>query len=105
MFNKKKEKMISCKLTGPELQKRKTEVIALLKTEVLQRKELDNGYRYSFKGSDIIIDNIISFIKSERACCEFFTFNLSIEDINSNVVLTITGPVGAKDFINTEMDL
>ena len=40
--------MVSCKLTIPELQKYKTEVVALLKTEVLQRKELDNGYQYSF---------------------------------------------------------
>jgi hypothetical protein len=105
MFNIKKEKTVSCKLTSPELQKYKTEVIALLKSEVLQRKELDNGYQYSFKGSDKMIDDIVSFIKTERVCCDFFTFNLSIEDVNRNVLLTITGPEGTKEFINTEMDL
>jgi hypothetical protein len=97
--------MISCKLTSPELQKHKTEVIALLKAEVLQRKELGNGYQYSFKGADKIIDDITGFIKSERACCDFFTFNLLIEDVNRNVLLTITGPEGTKEFINSEMDL
>ena len=97
--------MISCKLTSPKFQKYKTEVIALLKGEVLQRKELDNGYQYSFKGSDTIIDNIISFIKSERACCDFFNFNLSIEDVNRPLLLTITGPEGAKEFIKSEMEL
>lgn len=97
--------MISCKLTNPELQKHKTEVIELLKKEVVQRKELHNGYQYSFNGSDKIIDDIIGFIKSERACCDFFTFNLSIEDVNRNVLLTITGPEGTKEFINSEMHL
>ncbi|MEP6951847.1 MAG: hypothetical protein ABI863_21335 [Ginsengibacter sp.] len=97
--------MISCKLTSPELQKYKTEVISLLKSEVLQRKELDNGYQYSFDGSDKMIDHIINFIKSESACCDFFTFNLSVEDVNRNVVLIITGPEGAKEFINAEMEL
>lgn len=41
--------VISCKLTSPEFQKRKREVIALLKTKLLQRKELDNGFQYTLK--------------------------------------------------------
>ena len=99
------QKTVSCKLTSPELQKYKTGVIALLKAEVLQIKELDNGYQYSFKGSDNMIDTIVNFIKSERNCCDFFTFNLLIEDFDSNILLTITGPEGTKGFINTQIEL
>jgi hypothetical protein len=99
------KRISSCKLASPELQKRKTEVIALLKAEISQTKELDNGYQYSFKGSDKMIDMIVNFIKSERACCDFFTFNLLIEDDHTDVLLTITGPEGAKNFIKTEMEL
>lgn len=102
----KKDKVVSCKLTSPELQKRKTEVIALLKANVLERKEVTNGYQYSFKGSDKMLDDLVTFIKTERACCDFFTFKLSVEDEATNVLLTITGPKkGAKEFINTEMEL
>jgi hypothetical protein len=105
MLNLKKEKVVSCTLTIPELQKYQTEVVAVLKTEILERKELDNGYQYSFKGSDKMIDTIVNFIKTERACCDFFTFNLLIEDDDTDILLTITGPDGAKEFINTEMKL
>lgn len=94
-----KEKTITCKLSGPELQKYKTEVIAGLKNNILERKELDNGYQYSFKGSDKMIDDIISFIKTERECCNFFTFNLLIEDNSTNILLSITGPKGAKTLL------
>ncbi|MEO6721393.1 MAG: hypothetical protein ABIN67_13575 [Ferruginibacter sp.] len=99
------EKIVSCKLTSRELQKYKTEVIAGLKANILERRELDNGYQYSFNGSDEMIDNITSFIKAERACCSFFTFNLLIEDDSTNILLEITGPDSAKKFINQEMDL
>ncbi len=98
-------KTISCKLTSTELQKRKAEVIALLKGNILFRKELSNGYQYTFKGSDVILDQVITFIKTERQCCNFFTFKLSIKDEQSNVILSITGRNGAKEFINTEMEL
>jgi hypothetical protein len=99
------EKIISCKLTSSELQNYKREVIALLKNKVLHKKELDNGYQYSFEGSDPIIDAIIGFIKTERSCCDFFTFGLSIKGFDSNTLLTITGPEGTKEFINTQMEL
>ncbi len=52
-----------------------------------------------------MLDELLSFIKAERACCGFFTFNLSVEDEESNVVLTITGPKSVKRFIDTGMEL
>jgi len=98
-----KKKEIACKLTSPELQKRKTEVIALLKIKVLEKQELHDGYKYKFSGTDEVLDEVSAFIKSERACCDFFTFDLSIsEDV---LWLSITGPDGAKNFIKMEMDL
>ncbi|HEV8285077.1 MAG TPA: hypothetical protein VGQ09_12255 [Chitinophagaceae bacterium] len=96
-----KNKTIACKLTSPELQKRKEQVIASLKAKVLNRQELKDGYNYHFKATDEIFDEVTSFIKTERQCCDFFTFNLSISD--ENIWLTITGPEGAKEFIEMEM--
>ena len=101
----KENNAIAWNLTSPELQKRKTEVIAALKAHVLERKEVINGYQYSFDGSDNMLDNLVSFIKLERDCCSFFGFNLSIENAETNIQLRITGPQGAKDFINAEMGL
>lgn len=98
-------KVIACKLTSPEMQKRKAEVIASLKGKILSRQTLDNGYKYEFIGTDGNLDEIMTFIKTERLCCDFFTFNLSVADNKSNILLMITGPEGAKEFIKTELDL
>ncbi|MEJ7678337.1 MAG: hypothetical protein WKG06_10850 [Segetibacter sp.] len=94
---------VACKLTNPELQKRKAEVIDILKSKVVTRKELSNGFEYTFDGSDMMIDNVVRFIKSERICCNFFTFRLAIENNENNITLSITGPDGAKNFITSEM--
>ena len=95
----------SCKLTSPELQKRKATVLAKLKEQILERKELPNGYAFKFKGDDETINWLYDFIKSERACCNFFTFNLSISGDKSEAWLQITGAKEAKGFITTEMGL
>lgn len=96
-------KSLACKLTTPELQKRKATVIAELKAFVLEREELENGYAYTFDGTDNILDKLIGFVKTERTCCDFFTFEIFIEA--KTVCLRITGPTGAKEFLRDEVDL
>lgn len=97
------EVVIACKLTTPELQKRKATVLASLRKQVEKKKELSNGYAFTFKGTDEMLDELTEFIKTERACCDFFTFGLSVAGNKS--VLTITGPKGAKEFITSELEL
>jgi len=96
-------KPVTCKLTTPELQKRKATVIADLKALVLERKELDNGFSYKFKGTDETLDKLNDFIKTERMCCNFFTFQITVEE--QTALLNITGPNGAKEFLKEEVDL
>jgi len=96
-------KKIACKLTTPELQARKETIIANLRKKVLEVKELQNGYAFRFDGSDSTIDQLTKFIKSERECCDFFTFNLSIRGDKSTAWLELTGEEGTKDFIRTEL--
>lgn len=96
-------KPITCKLTTPELQKRKATVIADLKVLVIARAEFEDGYSYKFEGKDEILDKLIDFIKTERMCCDFFTFELHIEE--NTTLLKITGPNGAKQFLKEEVDL
>lgn len=97
------KKDLTCKLTPAELQKRKATVIAELKELVLTRQELADGYSYKFEGTDELLDKINDFIKTERMCCDFFTFQLTIEE--GTAVLNITGPGEAKEFLKEEIDL
>ena len=96
-------KIVTCKLTTPELQKRKATVIADLKSLVLERIELEDGYSFKFDGTDETLDKLNDFIKTERMCCDFFTFQLTIEE--NTALLKITGPNGAKEFLKEEVDL
>lgn len=98
------ERNIACKLTSPEMQKRKATVIASLKKQILEKKDLKNGYTYKFKGTDSIVDELAEFVKTERLCCDFFDFELKVAGDASSAWLTITGPKGAKDFITSELE-
>ncbi|RYZ60699.1 MAG: hypothetical protein EOO14_06920 [Chitinophagaceae bacterium] len=100
-----KSKQVACKLTTPALRKRKEEVIAVLKNKVREKTELQDGYRFTFEGSDAMMDTLVDFIKTERQCCNFFTFNLTVSDDESSHLLSLTGPDGAKEFIVSELNL
>jgi len=96
---------LSCKLTTPELQKRKETVLKSLREQVVAKKELENGYAFKFPGTDKILDQLSEFIKTERACCDFFVFGLSISGEQNEIWLELTGPEGSKDFISTELEI
>lgn len=100
-----KERTVACKLTTHEMQQRKATVISSLTKQILEKKELNNGYAYRFKGTDEIVDQLSEFIKTERLCCDFFDFELKIAGDASFVWLSITGPKGTKDFITSELNL
>ena len=94
---------LTCTLSTPEFQKRKTEVLKVLAAKILEKKEFENGFSFRFSGSDEMLDKLLDFIKTERECCSFFSFTLSVPS-QSDVWLNITGPQNAKDFITTELE-
>lgn len=96
---------MSCKLTSPELQKRKETVIAGLKQQILDKRELPNGYAFKFTGADKVLDELTEFIKTERECCDFFTFAMSVSGDKSEAWLELTGADGVKEFIISELGL
>lgn len=98
-----KNDRLSCRLTSAELIERKATVIGSLKQLILERQEIHNGFRYRFHGSDEILDLLNNFIKTERLCCEFFNFKITVADRDSQVWLELSGPDGAKEFILNEI--
>lgn len=100
----KERAKLTCKLTTPELQQRKKTVVAELKKLVVEKKELENGYKYTFEGSDKMLDLLNSFIKTERLCCDFFVFTLTASSDTKFAWLELTGPEGVKEFIQFEIE-
>lgn len=96
---------LNCNLTTPELQNRKTTVLTRLKSKLIERKELEDGYVYRFPGTDQMLNELMEFIKTERVCCDFFVFDLTIPGDKSQTRLAITDPRGVKEFLMTELKL
>ena len=94
-----------CTLTSGEMKERKATVIANLQRELIEKKETAGGYAFKFKGDDAMVDELSTFIKTERECCSFFTFHLSVAGDKSSAWLELSGPEGAKDFIKNELGL
>lgn len=98
------EAKLSCKLTTPELQQRRKTVIAELKSQLLEKVETDKGFKYKFEGSDKMLDLLNNFIKTERLCCDFFVFTLTVSSDTKFAWLELSGLEGTKDFIKYELD-
>lgn len=96
---------LTCKLMPEDMRLRKETILKSLKTKVLEKKELPNGYAFRFPGSDAMVDELVEFIKTERECCDFFIFNLSISGDKSEAWLELTGVEGSKDFVTEELGL
>jgi hypothetical protein len=44
---------------------------------------------------------IAKMIAAERECCPFLTFELVAQPNMGSVIVRVTGPAGAKDFLRT----
>jgi hypothetical protein len=94
-------KALVCKLTSREFQERRNTVIRELSDVVLNRETLPDGLRFTFSSRDEILDKLIDFVKSERLCCDFLSFRLSVTDDVAS--LELTGPIGTRQFLEHEI--
>ena len=81
-----------------ELQERRRNVLAKIRSAVSEVTELDEGFRYRF-ASDELLPELGTLIHLEHQCCPFLTFRLTVESGMDSVVLEMTGPDGTKDFL------
>lgn len=105
MITGSNEKNLTCKLTSKELRDRKETVLAELRKKILVKVELENGFQYSFEGTDEMVDQLTLFVKTERQCCDFFDYQIQVKGSADKTDLKITGPQGVKGFIRDELGL
>ena len=93
-----------CKLTGPELQKRKAALQQEIFSQVKELKEVENGYIFHFMDEGDFIEKLVDYMLAEKKCCPFFQFDLSILANNAGIAWKITGPPEAKEMIKSLVD-
>jgi len=89
---------VACSLTETELEVRGDENAELF-AHARAVEELADGYRFSFPADDDGIPALVRFILAERACCPFFTFELTFPSPHENVWLAIRGREGVKEIV------
>ena len=90
---------IACCLTSAELREREATLLAKFRSAVIETQELANGYAFRVPGEGEWIGVIVEMIVAERKCCPFLTFELIAQAGMGPVMVCVTGPAGAKDFL------
>ena len=96
---------IACSLTTPELRAREQVVQREVVAGVQETRELADGYALRFPGDPAWLDKLAEFIRFERECCPFFTFELRCEPQHGPLWLHLRGPEGVKEFVATLLAL
>ncbi len=90
---------VSCALPADQLAERVTDLQGGLFASVEETHERPNGMAYRVPGTDAILRALFDFVAEERVCCTFLRFDLTFEPGQGPLWLRLTGPVGAKEFI------
>ncbi len=99
MTQKHSDCPVACRLSDSELRKREATLIARFKSTVIATRELPNGYAFCAPADKKSIAIAAELIVAERECCPFLTFELIAQPNMESVSVRITGPAGAKDFL------
>jgi len=90
---------IACCLTSAELREREATLLAQFRSAVIGIEELRDGYAFRVPGDGKRIAMIAKMIVAERECCPFLTFELVAQPNMGPVIVRVTGPAGARDFL------
>jgi hypothetical protein len=77
--------------------------VHLLNDVAQERQESTEGFSFRFNAEDY--PRVVEFIANERLCCPFFHFTLEVSPAQGPIWLHISGPDGAKSFLQAELSL
>ena len=90
---------IVCTL-GPAALRARREGLSELVRRAEDREEMSNGYRLRFPATEGMLPDIARTVDAERQCCRFLGFSITVEADGGPIVLELTGPPGAREFVS-----
>lgn len=90
---------IACSLTAAEGRQREQMLQREVFSGIQEIRELPDGYALRYPGDAAWLDTLSDFIRFERECCPFFTFELRCEPERGPLWLRLRGPEGVKGFV------
>jgi len=94
---------IACDLTVFSITERLKHV-ALAKSLLAHARrviEHEDGFTFVFESSPGLEMKIAEWVRKEKRCCPFFSFEVSRADTPPSIGLRISGPDGAKEILRT----
>jgi hypothetical protein len=91
---------VACSLSAAELRERGEENLALF-SQARRARELADGYAFAFAGADGEVEQLLRFVLAERACCPFWSFDLTFVSPHADVWLAVRGNDEAKALVRT----
>ena len=96
---------VECRIE-PEGRRHRYQSVRGLLMDATECRELQEGYAFRFRGDDDSLSRLTGYIASERRCCSFLRFELSVEPDGGPIWLRLTGPEPVRRFVQdalTEM--
>jgi len=96
---------LACDLSAltDEQWERHRELYHQLRADVKEVKELEDGYAFRHSADGGVLLAIAQFVATERLCCPFFEFEISVGRGGGPVWLRMSGEGGAKRVLEAEM--
>ena len=92
---------IACRLPGTEFKEREATLLSEFRHVVTTIVELPHGYAFHINSDEKSLLLAARLLAAERSCCPFLTFELIAHPNLGPVVVQVTGPAGAKEFLKT----
>jgi hypothetical protein len=89
---------LACSLTEAELRVRGKENGSLF-ARTQDVEELPDGYRFTFPAEAEDARDLLAFVLAERACCPFFTFEMTFPSPHASIQLAVRGREGVKEIV------
>jgi hypothetical protein len=95
-------------------QERHQKLGRLLRSAVVERVELENGYvlvldlgrlPVDSAGAPVCVVEVAEWVDLESRCCPFLSFGIEVEPKGKTVRLRLTGGKGVKAFLESELGL
>ncbi len=90
---------IVCTLTPAALQARREGLLSDLLRRAEGHEELPQGYRLRFAATGETLSAIARTVDSERRCCRFLRFGITVEPDEGPILLELSGPPGTREFV------
>jgi hypothetical protein len=96
---------IVCELTPEAVRTRRAGLLPGLVARAERRNDTPDGYQLEFAASSDTLHAITDVIDAERQCCRWLRFQLKVEPDGGPMVLALSGPQGAREFLSALFDV